>query len=135
MAHPDGADESPAPTPAPHDDKRRFFRSAGAVSAATGLSRLTGLAREMVMARLFGASAAYDAFLLGFRIPNLARDLFAEGALSSAFVPTFAQVLERKGKREAAEQVVPVGVRGKQAAGRREARLLEQRGQHLELLR
>jgi putative peptidoglycan lipid II flippase len=103
VAHPDRADESLAPTPAPRDDKRRFFRSAGAVSAATGLSRITGLAREMVMARLFGASAAYDAFLLGFRIPNLARDLFAEGALSSAFVPTFAQVLERKGKREAAE--------------------------------
>ncbi len=66
------------------------------------LSRLTGLAREMVMARFFGAGQAYDAFLLGFRIPNLTRDLFAEGALSSAFVPTFTRVLEKRGRREAA---------------------------------
>lgn len=55
------------------------------------------------MARLFGAGQAYDAFLLGFRIPNLTRDLFAEGALSSAFVPVFTQHLSTKSKREAAE--------------------------------
>ena len=55
------------------------------------------------MARLFGAGQAYDAFLLGFRIPNLTRDLFAEGALSSAFVPIFTQYLATKGKREARE--------------------------------
>ena len=55
------------------------------------------------MARLFGAGQAYDAFLLGFRIPNLTRDLFAEGALSSAFVPIFTQYLATKGKRAAAE--------------------------------
>ena len=55
------------------------------------------------MARLFGAGAIYDAFLLGFRIPNLTRDLFAEGALSSAFVPIFTQYLATKGKRAAAE--------------------------------
>ena len=78
-------------------------RSAGVVSAAVFLSRITGLVREMVMARLFGAGQAYDAFLLGFRIPNLTRDLFAEGALSSAFVPVFTQYLATKGKREAAE--------------------------------
>jgi len=79
------------------------MRSAGVVSAAVFLSRISGLAREMIMARLFGAGQAYDAFLLGFRIPNLARDLFAEGALSSAFVPVFTQYLATKGKREAAE--------------------------------
>jgi putative peptidoglycan lipid II flippase len=67
------------------------------------LSRISGLLREMIMARLFGAGQAYDAFLLGFRIPNLTRDLFAEGALSSAFVPVFTQYLTGKGKREAAE--------------------------------
>jgi putative peptidoglycan lipid II flippase len=66
------------------------------------MSRVTGLVREIVMARLFGAGFAYDAFLLGFRIPNLARDLFAEGALSSAFVPTFTQYLAKKDKAEAA---------------------------------
>ena len=78
-------------------------RSAGVVSAAVFLSRISGLVREMVMARLFGAGEAYDAFLLGFRIPNLTRDLFAEGALSSAFVPVFSRYLATKGKREAAE--------------------------------
>lgn len=53
------------------------------------------------MARFFGAGQVYDAFLLGFRIPNLTRDLFAEGALSSAFVPTFTQYLTTKSKRDA----------------------------------
>ena len=66
------------------------------------MSRVTGLVREMVMARLFGAGFVYDAFLLGFRIPNLTRDLFAEGALSSAFVPIFTQTLAQKGRKEAA---------------------------------
>ena len=80
----------------------KLVRSAGVVSAAVLLSRVTGLAREMVMARLFGAGAAFDAFLLGFRIPNLTRDLFAEGALSSAFIPTFTHYLASQGKEEAA---------------------------------
>jgi putative peptidoglycan lipid II flippase len=84
-------------TPAHH-----IVRSAGIVSAALLLSRITGLVREIVMARLFGAGMAYDAFLLGFRIPNLTRDLFAEGALSSAFVPTFTEYLSRKSREEAA---------------------------------
>ncbi len=66
------------------------------------MSRVTGLVREIVMARLFGAGFIYDAYLLGFRIPNLTRDLFAEGALSSAFVPIFAQTLAQKGRKEAA---------------------------------
>ena len=80
-----------------------LVRSAGVVSAAVFLSRITGLIREIAMARLFGAGAVYDAFLLGFRIPNLTRDLFAEGALSSAFVPTITKYLSTKGKQEAAE--------------------------------
>src|SRR6266852_4476509 len=78
-------------------------RSAGVVSASIFLSRITGLVREIAMARLFGAGQVYDAFLLGFRIPNLTRDLFAEGALSSAFVPIFTKYLSTKGKQEAAE--------------------------------
>jgi len=84
-------------------ERHSFFRSAGIVSAAVSLSRITGLVREMAMARLFGAGAVYDAFLLGFRIPNLARNLLAEGALSSAFIPILTQYLTTKGKREAAE--------------------------------
>ncbi len=77
-------------------------RSAGAVSIAIAVSRVTGLVREMVMAQKFGAGFSYDAFLLGLRIPNLGRDLFAEGAMSSAFVPAFTTVLAKGGKREAA---------------------------------
>ena len=66
------------------------------------MSRVTGLVRESLMARLFGAGFTYDAFMLGFRIPNLTRDLFAEGALSSAFVPIFTEYLTTRGKAEAA---------------------------------
>lgn len=78
-------------------------RSAGVASMAIAMSRITGLVREIVMARLFGAGQSYDAFLLGFRIPNLTRDLFAEGALSSAFVPIFTEYLAKRGKKEAAQ--------------------------------
>ncbi len=79
------------------------MRSAGVVSLAVFMSRITGLLRESVMARLFGAGLIYDAFMLGFRIPNLTRDLFAEGALSSAFVPTFTEYLTnaRQGRSRA----------------------------------
>ena len=82
-----------------------MFRSAGATSIAVFLSRITGLVREILMARFFGASMAYDAFTLGFRIPNLTRDLFAEGALSSAFVPVFTQRLAQD-TRESAMRLV-----------------------------
>ena len=76
------------------------------MSVAVLMSRVTGLVRESVMARLFGAGLIYDAFMLGFRIPNLTRDLFAEGALSSAFVPTFTEYLSqsRQGGRRAPGQ-------------------------------
>ncbi len=80
-----------------------LVRSAGIVSVAIALSRVTGLVRERVMAHFFGAGAIYDAFLVGFRIPNLTRDLFAEGALSSAFVPIFTRYLTTKGQPEARE--------------------------------
>ena len=64
-------------------------------------SRLLGLAREVVLARQFGASAAMDAYNVAFRIPNLLRDLFAEGAMSAAFVPTFTRYLTISGKESA----------------------------------
>jgi putative peptidoglycan lipid II flippase len=78
-------------------------RSAGVASVAIFLSRITGLVRESVMGYLFGAggSPVMDAFFMGFRIPNLTRDLFAEGALSSAFVPIFTKYLTTKGTTEA----------------------------------
>ena len=81
----------------------RLARSAGLISIATMASRLLGVAREIVLARLFGASAgpAMDAFNVAFRAPNLVRDLFAEGAMTAAFVPTFSRTLATRG-REAA---------------------------------
>lgn len=79
-----------------------IVRSAGIVSIAIGMSRITGLIREIVFARLFGAGFANDAFQIAFRIPNLTRDLFAEGALSSAFVPVFTEYLTTKSRKDAA---------------------------------
>jgi putative peptidoglycan lipid II flippase len=78
-------------------------RSAGIVSIAVMASRVLGLAREMVFAYFFGASKSFanDAYVIAFRIPNLLRDLFAEGALSSAFVPVFSEYLVKKDEKEA----------------------------------
>ena len=82
-------------------EELRVARNAGTVGAATLLSRVMGLVREQAMAILFGAGFATDAFNVAFRIPNLLRDLFAEGAMSSAFVPTFTEMLHRRGEEEA----------------------------------
>ena len=76
-------------------------RNAGIVSIAIMVSRVLGLVRDQVFAIFFGAGLHYDAFLTAFRIPNLLRDLFAEGALSPAFVTTFSQVVETKGEKAA----------------------------------
>ncbi len=76
-------------------------RAARSVSFAVFLSRILGLVREQVFAKLFGAGIFNEAFQVAFRIPNLLRDLFAEGALSSAFVPTFTEYLRKKGRAEA----------------------------------
>jgi putative peptidoglycan lipid II flippase len=78
----------------------RLARSAGVTGVATLASRVLGLARDQVLAALFGAGNDMDAFIVAFRIPNLVRDLFAEGAMSAAFVPTFTRQLAR-GTREA----------------------------------
>jgi putative peptidoglycan lipid II flippase len=79
----------------------RLARSAGLIGIATMLSRVLGLARDMVYAWLFGAGDQMDAFNVAFRIPNLVRDLFAEGAMTAAFVPTFTRYLTLRGKAEA----------------------------------
>src|SRR5688572_32928867 len=70
-----------------------MMRAAGLISSLTMLSRLLGLVREQVFAALLGAGFHADAFNAAFRIPNLLRDLFAEGALSAAFVPTYARAM------------------------------------------
>ena len=77
------------------------MRAAGLISALTLLSRLLGLAREQVFAALLGAGLYADAFQAAFRIPNLLRDLFAEGALSAAFIPTYARALAEGGPARA----------------------------------
>ncbi len=77
-------------TTATSEDQQRITRSAGIVSIAVMASRLLGLVREKVIAYYFAAGVGGDAFYAAFRIPNLMRDLFGEGALSKAFVTTFA---------------------------------------------
>jgi putative peptidoglycan lipid II flippase len=70
-------------------------------SVATGLSRIAGLVREVVAARYFGTSGPMSAFTLAFQVPNLVRALFADAALSAAFVPVFTELLEHKRRQEA----------------------------------
>jgi putative peptidoglycan lipid II flippase len=74
-----------------------LLKSASTVSLLTLVSRITGLVREQMVAAAFGASAATDAFNVAFRIPNLFRRLFAEGAFSQAFVPVLAATRESEG--------------------------------------
>ncbi len=77
--------------------ERLNTKAAGIIGLAVMCSRVLGLAREQVCAALFGGGGAMDAFTAAFRIPNLLRDLFAEGALSTAFVTTFSKTIERSG--------------------------------------
>ena len=76
-------------------------RATWKVSAAVMLSRVLGLAREMMFAALFGGSRWMDCFYLAFKVPNLLRDLFAEGALSQAFVTTFSKKVKSEGAENA----------------------------------
>ena len=82
-----------------------LFKSASTVSALTLVSRITGLVRELLIASTFGASALTDAFNVAFRIPNLFRRLFAEGAFSQAFVPVLASTRAQHGE-EATRQTI-----------------------------
>src|SRR6266850_2519196 len=81
--------------------QNRLARAAASAGAATMTSRVLGLARDQLLASLFGAGDAMDAFNVAFRIPNLVRDLFAEGAMSAAFVPVFMRQLTTGGKEAA----------------------------------
>ncbi len=78
----------------------RVAKSAKSVSSAVFLSRIFGLVREQVLAVLFGAGTQMDAYVVAFRIPNLLRDLFAEGALSSAFVTVFTEYEHSRNREE-----------------------------------
>ena len=80
---------------------RHITRSVGVLSSLTALSRVLGYIRDAINAALFGAGMISDAFFVAYRIPNMLRDLLAEGALSSAFIPSFVEYFEKKGKEEA----------------------------------
>ena len=92
---------APPSTPVATDETKAVARNAGKVGAATMLSRVLGLARDQVMAALFGAGMASDAFNTAFRLPNLLRDLFAEGAMSASFIPTFTEYDQKRGAEAA----------------------------------
>jgi len=91
----------PVVTALPRTRQTSVARSAGIVSIAVMFSRLLGLVREMVFARYFGVGFIYDAYQVAFRIPNVLRDLFAEGALSAAFVKVFTDYQITKSEKEA----------------------------------
>ncbi len=78
----------------------KIAKSAGTVSIAVMCSRVLGLVREQIFAAMFGAGLAYDAFVVAFRVPNLLRDLFAEGALSAAFITVFTDYDTNRTKEE-----------------------------------
>src|SRR3954466_6269935 len=81
---------------------RGIARNTAIFSAATGLSRIAGLVREIVASSYFATSGAFSAFTIAFQVPNLVRSLFADAALSAAFVPVFTELEEQGKRREAA---------------------------------
>jgi putative peptidoglycan lipid II flippase len=87
---------------------RGFLRSTGVVGSMTLLSRVTGLARDMVYSQAFGAGTLMDAFLVAFKIPNFLRRLTAEGAFSQAFVPVVSEFRVRRSHAEVRELVAGV---------------------------
>jgi len=85
------------------DDNHSVVKAAGLIGVATFSSRILGFIRDMVLARLFGATPAADAFFVAYRVPNLLRELFAEGSMSSAFIPVFTEYRALKTQRDAWE--------------------------------
>jgi putative peptidoglycan lipid II flippase len=99
--------ESPAeprgdPPAEPSRRTRRLARNTAIFSLATGLSRVAGLLREVVASSYFGTTGPFSAFTIAFQVPNLVRSLFADAALSAAFVPVFMEQIEHGRKRDAA---------------------------------
>ena len=82
------------------DPRRSLIRSAGVIGFATFLSRILGLVRDILTARIFGTSWVYDAFLMAFMVPNLLKRLLGEGALSSSFIPVFTRYLEKRPQKD-----------------------------------
>ena len=85
------------------DENHSVVKAAGMIGVATFSSRILGFVRDIVLARLFGATPAADAFFVAYRIPSLLRELFAEGSMSSAFIPVFTEYRLMRTKQEAWE--------------------------------
>jgi len=83
------------------EERQQIARAAGLIGLATFSSRVMGFIRDMVLARLFGAGMAADAFFVAYRIPNMLRELFAEGSISAAFIPVFTEYLTKRSREEA----------------------------------
>src|SRR5512135_2393512 len=79
----------------------KVAKAAGIVGSATLASRVMGYIRDMVMSWVFGTSALADAFYVAYRIPNLLRELLAEGSMSAAFIPVFTETLTKESKESA----------------------------------
>ena len=93
MGPADDSTSGPESSPPPPRAEKLNTKAAGIVGLAVLCSRVLGLAREQIFAALFGGGRLMDAFTIAFRIPNLLRDLFAEGALSTAFITTFSKTI------------------------------------------
>ncbi|PKN05069.1 MAG: murein biosynthesis integral membrane protein MurJ, partial [Deltaproteobacteria bacterium HGW-Deltaproteobacteria-9] len=89
--------------PTEKSENVKVARAAGIVGAATMVSRVFGVVRDMVIAAFFGASWMTDAFWVAFRIPNMLRRLLGEGSLTVSFVPVFTEYLQKKTREEALE--------------------------------
>jgi len=83
------------------DEQAHITRAAGLMSVATLISRMLGYVKDMILAGFFGATVMADTFFVAFRIPNLLRELFAEGSMSSAFIPVLTEYQTKQGKDEA----------------------------------
>lgn len=83
------------------DTRGKIARAAGTMSIATFISRILGYVKDMILARYFGATGLSDTFFVAFRIPNLLRELFAEGSMSSAFIPVLTEHQTKRGSDEA----------------------------------
>jgi putative peptidoglycan lipid II flippase len=87
------------------DGRGKIAKAAGLMSVATFISRILGFVKDMILAVYFGATGLSDTFFAAFRIPNLLRELFAEGSMSSAFIPVLTEYRQKQGDEEASRLV------------------------------
>src|SRR6201989_3383337 len=100
--------EGLAPPEQPSSAGRAAARNTAIFSILTGLSRIAGLVREIVASSYFATSGAFSAFTIAFQVPNVVRRLFADAALSAAFVPVFTELLEQGRRKEAFRLASPL---------------------------